>query len=169
MVGGLNMFQADYDNDGCIDVFVPRGAWLHDHGQIPPSLLQNNCNGTFTDVTCESRRARTNYPSQTATWADFEQRRLSRPLRRQRDRPRPGELAGRDEELPALPEQRRRDVHRRRRANRASGSTAWSRPRCCGDYDNDGRPDLYVSVMGGANHLFRNLGTGKRSARSSPT
>jgi hypothetical protein len=26
------------------------------------------------------------------------------------------------------------------------------------DYDNDGRPDLYVSVMGGPNHLFRNVG-----------
>ncbi len=27
-----------------------------------------------------------------------------------------------------------------------------------GDYNNDGRPDLYVSVMGGKNHLFRNDG-----------
>jgi len=35
IVGGLNLVQADYDNDGCIDVFVPRGAWLHDHGQFP--------------------------------------------------------------------------------------------------------------------------------------
>lgn len=29
-----------------------------------------------------------------------------------------------------------------------------------GDYDNDGRPDLYVSVMGGANCLFRIFGPG---------
>jgi hypothetical protein len=28
-----------------------------------------------------------------------------------------------------------------------------------GDYDNDGRQDLYVSVLGGPNHLFRNLVT----------
>jgi hypothetical protein len=27
-----------------------------------------------------------------------------------------------------------------------------------GDFNNDGRPDLYVSVMGGPNHLFRNDG-----------
>ena len=27
-----------------------------------------------------------------------------------------------------------------------------------GDYDNDGRPDLYVSIMGGDNLLFRNDG-----------
>jgi hypothetical protein len=54
LVGGLDMFQADYDNDGCIDVFIPRGAWLHAAGSCPPSLLHNNCNGTFTDVTYEA-------------------------------------------------------------------------------------------------------------------
>src|SRR6266851_2003324 len=27
IVGGLNLVQADYNNDGCIDVFIPRGAW----------------------------------------------------------------------------------------------------------------------------------------------
>jgi hypothetical protein len=57
IVGGLNLVQADYDNDGCIDVFVPRGAWLHDHGQFPNSLLRNNCDGTFTDVTAHSGTA----------------------------------------------------------------------------------------------------------------
>jgi hypothetical protein len=33
ITGGLNMVQGDYNNDGCIDVFIPRGAWLHDKGQ----------------------------------------------------------------------------------------------------------------------------------------
>ena len=33
--GGLNIVQADYDNDGCIDVYVPRGAWFHDKGRHP--------------------------------------------------------------------------------------------------------------------------------------
>ena len=51
IVGGLNIIQADYNNDGCIDVLVLRGAWLHDKGKFPPSLLRNNCDGTFTDVT----------------------------------------------------------------------------------------------------------------------
>ena len=46
-LGGLNMVQADYDNDGCIDVYIPRGAWLHDKGQHPASLLHNNCDGTL--------------------------------------------------------------------------------------------------------------------------
>ena len=38
LLGGLNMAQADYDNDGCIDVFIARGAWQHDKGQLPSSL-----------------------------------------------------------------------------------------------------------------------------------
>jgi len=69
LTGGLDMFQADYDNDGCIDVFIPRGAWLHTAGRHPPSLLHNNCNGTFTDVTYEAGLG-TELPSQTAAWAD---------------------------------------------------------------------------------------------------
>ena len=28
-LGGLNMVQADYDNDGCKDVLVLRGGWEH--------------------------------------------------------------------------------------------------------------------------------------------
>ena len=64
------MVQADYNNDGCIDVFILRGAWFHDKGQLPTSLLRNNCDGTFTDVTAEAGLLY-NYPSHTAVWADF--------------------------------------------------------------------------------------------------
>jgi len=70
IVGGLNLVQADYDNDGCIDVYIPRGAWYHDKGQYPASLLHNNCDGTFTDVTANAG-VLNNYPSQVAVWADF--------------------------------------------------------------------------------------------------
>ena len=47
-LGGLNMVQADYNNDGCMDILVLRGGWEFPQRK---SLLRNNCNGTFTDVT----------------------------------------------------------------------------------------------------------------------
>src|SRR5258708_35486374 len=48
-LGGLYCVQADYNNDGLMDVYIPRGAWL----DLPmrPSLLANNGDGTFSDVT----------------------------------------------------------------------------------------------------------------------
>src|SRR4029077_11468548 len=49
--GGLYCVQADYNNDGHLDIFIPRGAWLP--FPVRPSLLRNNGNGTFTDVTKE--------------------------------------------------------------------------------------------------------------------
>ena len=45
-LGGLNLLQADYDNDGCKDVLVLRGGWETSQRK---SLLRNNCDGTFTD------------------------------------------------------------------------------------------------------------------------
>ncbi|NIV47988.1 MAG: hypothetical protein GWN46_14885, partial [Gammaproteobacteria bacterium] len=52
--GGLNLVQADYDNDGDVDVLVLRGAWSRGAGQHPNSLLRNNGDGTFTDVTFDA-------------------------------------------------------------------------------------------------------------------
>ena len=47
-LGGLTMVQADYNNDGNLDVLVMRGAWLY---PLPLTLLRGNGDGTFTDVT----------------------------------------------------------------------------------------------------------------------
>ena len=68
--GGLNMVQADYNNDGFLDVFILRGAWMGALGKYPNSLLRNNGDNTFTDVTIEAGLL-SFYPTQTATWADF--------------------------------------------------------------------------------------------------
>jgi hypothetical protein len=69
--GGLNIQQTDYNNDGYPDLFVLRGAWLtKGFGDQPSSLLRNNGDGTFTDVTTESGLLFF-HPTQAATWADF--------------------------------------------------------------------------------------------------
>ncbi len=72
IVGGLNMTQADYNNDGHLDILVLRGAWqgLIGFGNQPNSLLRNNGDGTFTEVTIEAGLLSFN-PTQTATWNDF--------------------------------------------------------------------------------------------------
>ena len=70
ITGGLNILQADYNNDGYVDVFVLRGAWKDAFGTEPNSLLRNNGDGTFTDVTTVSGLL-SYHPTQTATWNDF--------------------------------------------------------------------------------------------------
>ncbi len=70
LTGGLNMVQTDYNNDGLKDIFVLRGAWKREFGAEPNSLLRNNGDDTFTDVTKESGLL-SFHPTQTATWADF--------------------------------------------------------------------------------------------------
>ena len=70
ITGGLNMVHGDYDNDGWVDVFVLRGGWFGEDGNHPNSLLKNNGDGTFTDVTI-SANIYSEHPTQTASWGDF--------------------------------------------------------------------------------------------------
>lgn len=70
VTSGLNLRHADYNNDGHIDFLILRGAWLDTQGKIPNSLIRNNGDGTFTDVTIEAG-VYSLFPTQTAVWADF--------------------------------------------------------------------------------------------------
>jgi len=67
--GGKNLRHADYNNDGHMDFIILRGGWLHNSGEIPNSLMRNNGDGTFTDVTIEAGVYSAN-PTQTAVWMD---------------------------------------------------------------------------------------------------
>jgi hypothetical protein len=68
--GGLNIIQADYNNDGYTDILVLRGGWGGEYGKQPNTLLKNNGDGTFTDVTLQSGLLSFR-PTQTGVWADF--------------------------------------------------------------------------------------------------
>ncbi len=69
-VGILQLNQTDYNNDGWLDLYLMRGAWLGSEGAIPNTLLMNTGKGGFVDVTLA---AGLNHPAprQAAAWADF--------------------------------------------------------------------------------------------------
>ena len=144
-LGGLNIVQADYDNDGWTDVLVTRGGWLLSRGQMRMSLLRNNGDGTFSDVTREAGLALPAYPSQSATWADY-------------DNDGDLDLFSCSESMPEAPEEGAAVIFPSRLfQNNGDGTftdvaseAGVTNLRYCkgsawGDYDNDGDPDLYVS------------------------
>src|SRR5438132_629332 len=156
IVGGLNIVQADYNNDGCIDVLVLRGAWLHDKGKWPPSLLRNNCNGTFTDVTAEAGLLYY-YPTHTAAWADINNDGLL-------DLFVGHEIDRAHVDWPTTTKNFELFLNNGDGTFREVGDQSgihldgFVKGAVFADYDNDGRQDLYVTKWGGGNHLFRNTG-----------
>jgi hypothetical protein len=67
VLGGLNIIQTDYNNDGCLDFLVLRGAWVY---PAPLSLFRGNGDGTFTDVTRQAGLTEL-FATQTAVWTDI--------------------------------------------------------------------------------------------------
>jgi hypothetical protein len=158
--GGLNMVHADYDNDGDPDILVLRGAWLEKQGQHPNSLLRNNGNGTFTDVTFAAGLGEVHYPTKTAAWADY-------------DNDGDLDLYIGNESSPnfTAPCQLFRNNGNGTFTDvaRAAGvrDTVFAMGSVWGDYNGDRLPDLYVSTggnlrlsNGGPNRLYRNNGDG---------
>ncbi|HYC00975.1 MAG TPA: CRTAC1 family protein [Candidatus Limnocylindrales bacterium] len=157
LTGGLNLVQADYDNDGDLDALVLRGAWLRAFGRQPNSLLRNDGKGHFTDVTFDAGLADVNYPTQTAAWGDYDA---------------DGDLdiyignegGEEDPRQGAFPSQLFRnngngtftDVAEEAGVTnlRFAKGVQW------GDFDDDDKPDLFVSNWHAPNRLYRNLGDG---------
>ena len=153
LYGGLNLLQGDYDNDDDVDILVLRGAWLEATGKHPNSLLRNNGDGTFTDVTFDAGLGEVHYPTQTASWGDYDN---------------DGDLdlyiGNETTETFNAPCQLFRnngdgtfsDVAAQAGVQnyRFTKSVIW------GDYNADRFLDLYVSNFKGANRLYRNNGDG---------
>jgi hypothetical protein len=157
ITGGLNVSQADYDDDGDVDVLVLRGGWqLGEHGRHPKSLLQNQGPekaGRFLDVAFAAGLGEVHYPSQTADWADYD---LDGDLdlyvgnEASGGSPFPGELFRNEGNGTFVDVARAAGVRNMRMAKGVS----W------GDMDGDRDPDLYVSNYLDANRLYRNEGDG---------
>jgi hypothetical protein len=155
ITGGLNLAHADYDNDGDADVFLMRGAWLGEGGQHPSSLLRNRGDGTFDDVTFESGLYFL-HPTPTAAWSDFD---------------RDGDLdlfVGHESGVASGGASHPSALYRNEgngrflEISREVGMTldAFVKAASWGDVNDDGLPDLYVSVLFGENRLFMNTGPG---------
>jgi hypothetical protein len=140
-LGGLYCVQADYNNDGWLDVYVCRGAW---QGPQRHSLLRNNKDGTFTDVT---HAACLDAPidGQVAVWADYDNDGLL-------------DLFVGSEKGRCRLYHNKGDGTFEEVAQKAgvTNEGLFCKGASWGDFDGDGYPDLFVSNMSGPNRLFRN-------------
>jgi len=151
LTGGLNVQHADYNNDGFVDILVLRGAWLSAQGKIPNSLLKNNGDGTFSDVTRAAGVFSLN-PTQTATWADFN-------LDGWLDLYIGNESSNSHTSACEL-FMSNGDGTFSNKINESglSSFTGMVKGVTSGDLDNDGLPDLYLSILGKPNVLLKNKG-----------
>ena len=146
--GGLNLRHADYNNDGHLDILILRGAWFGKEGKIPNSLIRNNGDGTFTDVTIEAG-IYSEKPTQTAAFADFN-------------------LDGHLDVYIGNESERGGVFHNELFINNSNGTFTDIAVQCdmnllgfvkgvaVGDFNNDRLPDLYLSILGSKNLLFKN-------------
>ncbi|MDO6430320.1 CRTAC1 family protein [Flavitalea sp. BT771] len=149
LTGGLNIVQTDYNNDGYKDIFVLRGGWKGKFGKNPNSLLRNNGDGTFTDVTKESGLL-SFHPSQTAVWADLNNDGWL-------DVFIGNETTPHEEAHPCqLFINNRNGTFTEMAAKAGCAITLFVKGVTAGDYDNDGLTDIFLSTLNGNKILLRN-------------
>ena len=153
IIGGLNVIQGDYNNDGWMDFMVLRGAWLINLN-LPNSLFRNNGDGTFTDVTIEAG-VLSFHPTQAGVFCDFNNDGFLDLFigNESTKNPHPNELYLNDTKGKFI--------------NVLKGSGVEQLVFFCkgitaGDINNDGWTDVYLTRMGGNNMLLLNRSTEKK-------
>ena len=142
-LGGLACYQTDYNNDGRMDIYIARGAWVPT--PIRPTLLRNDGASGFTDVTRETGLLDP-VNSNAAAWADYDndgwldlfvgcEKQTNRLYHNRRD--------GTFEEVAASAGVQEDEKH-------FCKGCAWV------DYDNDGYPDLFLNNLARSGRLYHN-------------
>ena len=149
--GGLNIVQTDYNNDGFKDIFVPRGAWLVGiYGEQPNSLLRNNGDGTFTDVTIDAGLL-SFHPTQAVTWNDFNNDGWL-------DLFIGNETGGMKEHPCELYMNNKNGTFTEVAAKAHCNIITFVKGVNSGDFDNDGLKDIFISSLLGNSVLLKNKG-----------
>ena len=142
-LGGKNLVQTDFNNDGRADLFISRGAWLP--YPMRQTLLRNNGDGSFSDVT---QQAGLSGPvsSTCSSWADYDN---------------DGWL-----DVYVISENQSNRLYHNRgngtfdEVGETAGVQGDPSGFCKGanwiDYDNDDYPDLFVDFMTGDARLYHN-------------
>ncbi len=151
LLGGHTTVQADYDNDGDADLLILRGGGLIG-GAHPNSLLRNNGNNSFTDVTIEAGLLAFK-PTAAADWADYD-----------------GDgwldlyVANESPDSSRIyPNELYHNNGNGTFTNIATTTgvdfVGMYKAAVWGDVNNDRRPDLYLALYGGSNKLLMNRGS----------
>ncbi|MDJ0840128.1 MAG: CRTAC1 family protein [Acidobacteriota bacterium] len=149
ITGGLNMIQADADNDGNTDILVLRGAWRARQGHYPNSLLKSHGNGRFTDVT-EAAGLLSYHPTQTATWLDVNNDGWI-------DLFIGNETQAGDTHACELFMNNGDGTFRESAVEYGLAYRGFVKGTASGDIDNDGWTDLFISRLDGFNLLYKNM------------
>ena len=150
MVGGLNNIHADFNNDGLTDIYIMRGAWLATNGLVPNSLLINK-GEYFSDETRASGIYQ-KQPTGSVAAADFN-------LDGHLDLFVGNESSGRRALFPCQLFMNNGDGTFINIANQLGLEiNQFVKGANWGDVNNDGLPDLYLSIYNGYNKLFINRG-----------
>lgn len=142
ITGGLNMIHADYNNDGFKDIVVLRGGWWGKNAKFPFSLLKNNGNNTFEDVTIELSLY-SPAPTQSAAWGDFNNDGWI-------------DLFVAHENYPCQLFINEKGKFKEVSKKYGLNITTFAKGCVWGDINNDGFPDLYLSALGAPNKLWLN-------------
>ncbi len=142
ITGGLNMVHADYNNDGLADIVILRGGWWGKNARFPFSLIKNNGNNNFEDVTIASGLYAT-APTQTASWGDFNNDGWI-------------DLFVAHENYPCQLFINEKGKFRDVAPQYGLNITSYVKGCVWGDINNDGFPDLFLSILGAPNKLWLN-------------